>query len=129
MKKQERRNAPRERLEPIAIRGFTSLDHKTLLSRSGYILEASSTGFMLHIPRKEIVPPKFRDAISLHELEGDHVILTIDVMDLEISGQIIRTKRINKETYEIAIDFSEDAPEYWREALIDMLPRGSDYDD
>lgn len=124
----DRREAPREKLDPIPIRGLTSIDHMTLLSRSGFIVDASKSGFLLHVARKSLVPEKFRNALSLSELEGDRVILLIEPLNLEISGHIARTKRINKETYEIVIDYTSDAPEYWREALLDMLPRRSDYE-
>lgn len=126
--RRDRRDAPREKLNPIEIRGLTSIDHMTLLSRTGYIVDASKTGFLLHISRKCLVPQKFRETLSLNELEGDRVILLIEPLNLEIGGHIARTKRLNKETFEIVIDFSSDAPEYWREALLDMLPRDSDYD-
>jgi len=65
--------------------------------------------------------------LSLQELEGDRVILMIDPLNLEIGGKIVRTKRITKDLYEIAIDYSDDAPEYWRECLLDLLPRETDY--
>lgn len=127
VKDSDRRIAPRESMEPIAIRAFTSLDHMTLLSRRGFIVEASSTGFLMHLERKDIVPKQFRETLSIDELKGDQIMLMIDPLNLEISGKIARTKRLSKDLYEIAIDFSDDAPEYWREALVDMLPRGSDY--
>ena len=120
---QDRRYSPREEVEPISIKAFTSLDHTTLISRTGEIIDASKTGFLLRIERKALVPKQFREALSLDPLVGDQVILTIDKMDLEIGGKIARAKRIGKENYEIAIDFSEDAPEYWRECLLDLLPR------
>ncbi len=128
-KDDERRIAPRENLDPIKIKGLMSMDHRTLLSRDGAIVNASKTGFRLLVERKNLIPPEFRDALSLAELEGDQVVLTIVPMDLEISGKITRTKRVNKEVYEVCVDYSEDAPEYWREALMDMLPRASDYKD
>ncbi len=126
--KMERRVAPREKLQqPIPVTGLTSLDHKVLLSRSGHIVDASKTGFLLIVDRKSLVPQKYRDALSIAEIEGDQMILVIEPMDLEIGGRIVRTKRLDKETYEICVDYSDDAPEYWREALMDMLPRASDY--
>lgn len=129
MKNSERRIAPRETVDPILIRAFTSLDHMTLLSRKGAIVEASTTGFLLQLERKEIVPKQFQKELSLDALLGDKVVLMIDAMNLEIGGKIARTKRLTKDLFEIAIDYSEDAPEYWREALVDMLPRGRDYHD
>jgi hypothetical protein len=124
----EKRLALRHEIEPIEINGFTSIDHMTLLSRSGLIVDASSSGFLLHVKRSALVPKQFREQLSLSELEGDQIILMIPKMDLEMSGRIVRTKRVNKEVYEIAIDYSEDAPEYWRECLLDLLPRPGEMD-
>ncbi|RYZ64069.1 MAG: hypothetical protein EOP05_12830 [Proteobacteria bacterium] len=100
----------------------------TLLSRTGYIVEASTTGFLLNVNRKDLVPKQFKNELSLEALLGDKVILMIEPMNLELSGKIARTKRLTKDVFEIAIDYSEDSPEYWREILVDMLPRAADYD-
>lgn len=125
----ERRVSPREELSPIPIRGFTSIDHMTLLSRIGFIVDASLSGFLLHVERKNILPKRFREQLSIDELIGDRVLLMIEPLNLEIGGTIARTRRVTKDIYEIAVDFSDDAPEYWREILIEMLPRASDYED
>lgn len=115
--------AAREDLEPLPIRGLTSIDHMTLLARKGFLVEASTTGFLLEIERRDLAPKIFRDSLSLQEIEGDRVYLMIDAMNLEVGGTITRTKRVNKDRYQIAVDFREDAPEYWRECLLELLPR------
>ena len=125
----ERRAAPREKLDPIEIRGLMSLDHMTLLSRSGRIVDASKTGFLMLVDRKDIAPKVFKDSLSLQEIEGDRIILTIDAMNLEMGGVVVRTKRVSKETFEVVVDFSSDAPDYWRECLFEMLPRAADYEE
>jgi len=113
----------REDLEPLPIRGLTSIDHMTLLARKGLLIEASTTGFLLEIERRDLAPKTFRDSLSLKDLEGDKVYLMIDAMNLEIGGTITRTNRVNKDRWQIAVDFREDAPEYWRECLLELLPR------
>lgn len=118
--------APRQSVEPLLISGFTSIDHLTLLSRQGVIVDASKSGFLLHVDRTDLLPKKFKEALSISELEGDQVLLKIPKLNIEISGKITRTHRFNKTTYEIAVDFSEDAPEYWRECLLEFLPKTSD---
>ena len=115
--------ALRENLEPLSIRGLTSIDHMTLLARRGWLVEASTTGFLIEIERRDLAPKTFRDSLSLKELEGDKVYLMIDEMNLEVGGIIARTHRVNKDRWQIAIDFREDAPEYWRECLIELLPK------
>ena len=120
--------ALRENLEPLPIRGLTSIDHMTLLARNGWLVEASTTGFLLEIERKDLAPKAFRDSLSLKELEGDKVYLMIDAMNLEVGGIIARTHRVSKDRWQIAIDFREDAPEYWRECLIELLPKPGGFD-
>lgn len=115
--------ALREDLEPLPIRSLTSIDHMTLLARQGWLVEASTTGFLLEVERKHLAPKVFRDSLSLKELEGDRVYLTIDAMNLEIGGTITRTHRLSKDRWQIAIDLRDDAPEYWRECLMEFLPR------
>lgn len=115
--------ALREDLEPLSIRGLTSIDHMTLLARRGLLVEASTTGFLLEVERRDLAPKAFRDSLSLKELEGDKVYLMIDEMNLEVGGTIARTHRVNKDRWQIAIDFREDAPEYWRECLVELLPK------
>ncbi|MDX9731998.1 MAG: hypothetical protein RBT63_09525 [Bdellovibrionales bacterium] len=120
---QEEYRAARESLEPLTIRGLTSIDHMTLLARNGLLVEASTTGFLLEVERRELAPKVFRDSLSLKELEGDKVYMMIDAMNLEVGGVITRTHRLSKDRWQIAIDFREDAPEYWRECLLEFLPR------
>lgn len=115
--------AARETIQPLAIRGLTSIDHLTQLARTGWLIEASTTGFLLQIPRKELIPKKFRDSLSLSELEGDKVYLLIDAMNLEVGGVVRRTERISKDMWHIGVDFRDDAPDYWRECLMDLLPK------
>jgi hypothetical protein len=57
------------------------------------------------------------------------VVLKIEEMNLELSGKITRTKLLGKEGFELAIDYSNDAPQYWRECLMDLLPTPQEFND
>ena len=118
----------REDVHPIRIAGFMSLDHLTMIARDGHIVDASITGFLLRIERKALLPKRFREALSLDSLNGSKVLLRLDELNLEIGGTIARTRRPNKDMFEIAVDFSDDAPEYWRQCLLDLLPRPGEMD-
>jgi hypothetical protein len=120
--------AARQEVYPIRVSSFTSLDHLTMISREGHIVDASATGFLLAVERKALLPKQFRDALSLDDLTGAKVILRLEEMNLEIGGVVTRTQRKAKDLFEIAIDFSEDAPEFWRECLMDLLPRPGEID-
>lgn len=124
----EEQRAPREDVHPIRVSGFTSLDHLTMVARDGYIVDASTTGFLLRIRRADLLPRQFKDALSLAELEGAKVLIRLEELNLEIGGAVARTKRSTKDAFDVAIDFSADAPEFWRECLMDLLPRPGELD-
>lgn len=48
--------------------------------------------------------------------------MTIAQMDLDIDGYIARTRMLGNGVFEVAVDFSQDAPHYWLECLYDLLP-------
>ena len=49
-------------------------------------------------------------------------------MNLELDGKIARTSYIGDGVFEIAVDFSETAPTYWRECLLDLLPDQGEFE-
>jgi hypothetical protein len=57
------------------------------------------------------------------------VVIRIEEMNLELSGKVTRTRLLGKEGFEIALDYTNDAPEYWRECLMDLLPTPQEFDD
>ncbi len=52
----------------------------------------------------------------------------LEEMNLEVSGVITRTQLLGKKGFYIAVDYSEEAPEYWRECLMDLLPKPGELD-
>ena len=126
--KAEQRVAERKELEPLYISDLTSLDPFSLLARSGVIVDASASGFRIHIHRKDLVPKVLRENLTLDCIVGERVKMHIQQMELEIDGHVARTALLGKGTFEVAVDFSEQAPQYWRECLIDLLPMPGEMD-
>lgn len=123
--KSERRIAQRKDINFIPVKNLATLDPFTMICKKAEIVDASSTGFLLYVHRKQLMPKGLRANLSLKPLEGERVMLKIEDMELDLDGFISRTRFIGDGIFEIAIDFSADAPEYWRECLVDLLP-GSD---
>ncbi|PIT99597.1 MAG: hypothetical protein COT74_11410 [Bdellovibrionales bacterium CG10_big_fil_rev_8_21_14_0_10_45_34] len=122
MIKKSNRVSTRKEIEGINVSNLTALDKFAVISRKAKLVDASSTGFLLLVDRKDIVPKALRQTLTLESIEGEPIMLTISEMDLEIDGLVTRTKFLGKGIFEVAIDFSFDAPEYWRECLLDLLP-------
>ena len=121
--KSEKRYFDRQELDPLAIQGLISISDLTPIADGGYLVEASVSGFRLEVHRDELCDPKLRDHLTLEDIVGCQVSIFIPAMDLDITGLITRTKYRGDGTFEIGIDYTSDAPEYWRECLCDLLPK------
>jgi hypothetical protein len=122
------RMAPRKQTHPVLVSYMTSLDDFTKITRNCEIIEASSSGLLLQVKREDLLPRHLRDTLTLDCLIGDRVFLHLEDMQLEISGTIARTQLLGKRGFLIAIDYTEDAPDYWRECLMDLLPQPGELD-
>jgi len=117
-----RRVAPRKEVTPVNVSYITSLSDFTKIAKNCEIIEASATGLLLLIKREDLLPSTLRKNLSLDLLVGESVFMHLEDMNLEISGSIARTQLLGKKGFHVAVDYSEDAPEYWRECLMDLLP-------
>lgn len=126
------RSAPRKKvgketgqdLAKLTVDSFSSLDNLQKLAKHGQIVEASSVGILIKFKRDDFVSKDLRSNLNIDQLIGQNIFFNIHEMDLEISGKVARTKFLGKEGFLVAIDYTEDAPEYWRECLMDLLPTG-----
>lgn len=123
-----KRVAPRKEVEPIRVSYMASLNNLAKIAKNCEIVEASATGLLLTVLRDDLIPQSLRGNLNLDCLIGDRVYLKVEPMNMEISGEIRRTKFLGKQGFHIAVDYSEDAPEYWRECLMDLLPKPGEFD-
>ena len=125
----EKRYFDRQAIDPLAIQGLIAISDLTPIADGGFLVEASPSGFRLVINREELCDPELRENLNLDVLNGLQVSIFIPAMDLDITGLITRTKYAGEARFEIGIDYTSDAPEYWRECLCDLLPRPGEYTD
>jgi hypothetical protein len=123
-----KRVAPRKEVEPLRVSYMASLNNLAKLAKNCQIVEASASGLLLTVLRDDLIPPSLRGNLNLDCLIGDRVYLKVEPMNIEISGEIKRTKFLGKQGFHIAVDYSEDAPEYWRECLMDLLPKPGEFE-
>ncbi len=118
-----RRVAPRKEIDPLLISTVSSMENLMKIAKGGQIVEASISGFLLIVKREDLVPLTLRRNLTIDELIGTKILIHLPQMNLEISGRITRTQLVpSDKCFEIGIDYTDDAPEYWRECLLDLLP-------
>ena len=120
--KRKLRTAPRKGIAPLTIDSLNSSENLEKLAKHGEIIQASSSGILLVLRREDFLKKELKQNLNIDILLGKKVFFTIHEMDLEISGKVARTKFLGKQGFLIAVDYSKDAPEYWRECLMDLLP-------
>ncbi len=123
-----RRLAERKETEGIEISDLTSISNYSVIARYGKIINASNSGFLIEIERHSLVPEDLRENLSLDSTIGQNVVLYLPQMNLDLDGTISRTKRVGRGKYVIAINFSSDVPEYWRDCLVELLPAPGEID-
>jgi hypothetical protein len=120
--KRKFRSAPRQQISPLTLDAFSSLENLEKLAKFGEIVEASSSGILIHFKREDFLKPELRSNLNLDVLIGHKVFFNIHEMNLEITGTVARAQFLGKKGFYVAVDYSSEAPEYWRECLIDLLP-------
>lgn len=124
-----RRLAPRRDIAPLKVSTMSSVENLVKIAKGGLLIEASITGFLMILKREDLVPVSLRKNLTLDEIVGMKILIHLPQMNLEIFGEIVRTRLVGrKEGFEIAIDYTSDAPEYWRECLLDLLPSPGEFD-
>ena len=128
--KTDRRVTSRKEVYPLRISYLAIRDDGLAkIVRAGIIVNASAHGMLLQIRREDIIPRSLKNTLTFDTLIGNNVIIKIDEMNLELSGKITRTRLLGKNGFELGIDYTSDAPQYWRECLIDLLPTPQEFSD
>lgn len=127
--KAERRITSRKEVYPLRVSSLAVMESMAKLVRHGIVVNASAHGMLLHIKREDLIPKALKNSLSLDSLIGDTVVIKLEEMNLELSGKITRTRFMGKEGFELAIDYSDDSPQYWRECLMDLLPTPQEFNE
>ncbi len=122
------RAAPRREITPLQVSSVASLENLAKIAKFAEIVEASTTGFLMIIRREDLIPANLRKNLTLESLHGSKILLHLPQMNIEIAGRIARTQLVGKKGFELGIDYTDDAPEYWRECLVDLLPAPGEFD-
>ena len=128
MKAANRRIADRKDVDVIEITDLTSLSDYEILVRQARIVDTSTSGLLLEVERKHLVPKNLRENLSLQEIKGLKVAMFLPQMNLDLDGTITRADHIGKGKFEVGIQFSDEVPLYWRECLVELMPAPGEID-
>ena len=123
----EKRTHNRKVTGEVGFSELTSLTNYLQIASAGVVVDASISGFLISLNRDDIVLSELKDTLSLQQLVGQHVCLFLTQMNIDLDGYIIRADHKGKGQFEIAIEFTDDVPEYWRACLYDLLPTDGNF--
>jgi hypothetical protein len=76
-----------------------------------------------------LVPKDLRDNLTMDCQVGHQVEMYLPQMNLDLDGTITRATHVGKGNFEVAVTFSSEVPEYWRDCLVDLLPSPGEIDE
>ena len=120
--KVEKRKSPRKLLDPIHVADIEAMGHAMIVAYHGKLLNASATGLLISINRSDLKPDLLDRKVPLEAIEGDDVVMKIVEMELKIDARVVRTRYVDEALCEIAVDFADMVPTYWRDCLVEFLP-------
>lgn len=126
--KSKHRKNSRKSVHPLEISRIVLGHNQARLATGGTLVEVSESGFRLLVDRKDFQSSKFRSNLDLSDLVEEIIWIHLDDLDLVIEGTIKRTRFLGKGIFEVGVDYSDSAPDYWRECLVDLLPRPNELD-
>ncbi len=118
----DRRVSNRKDIDFIQVNDLTAINDYSVIASTGQIINASPSGFLLQIQRKDLIPDSLKGTLTLDATLGKQVVLYLPQMNLDLDGTITRASHMGKGKFVVAIDFSTEVPVYWRDCLIDLLP-------
>ena len=125
----QNRAAFRKKVEGVTVSNVSILKPFCSLTKRAVLVNASSKDFLILIQRKDLIPKYFRHNLTLQDIVDSPLVLTIEQMDLTLSGYVTRTAMIGKGLFEVAVDYSQDSSEYFRECLFQLLPNKGEFED
>jgi hypothetical protein len=112
----------RKAVKEVFVEEFRHIDDGELLFRRAQLINASTVGLLFKVDRSDLASEGLRGRLTLDPIMGTSVSFKFEMMGTKLEGEITRTKPLGKGSFIVAVDFRDDAPEYWREILVDILP-------
>ncbi len=125
----ENRVAKRKVTETIDVQDVTSLKSYLVIAKHAQIVNASTSGFLMHVDRKFFELEDLKNTMNIDTVLNEKIVLFLPQMNLDLEGLITRTKHVGKGVFEIAAQFTPNVPDYWKECLIDLLPEQGEFED
>ncbi len=116
------RKSARKEIAVLNLTRISTLDNLAKIASEGLVTQVSKSGILLNVKRTHLIPQYLRQNLNLDVLIGKRLLIHIHELNLDMSGVVSRTALRGSGGFIIALDFSEDAPDYWRECLVDLLP-------
>lgn len=122
------RKSARKKTHPIELSKVVLGINQVRFASGGNLIEVSSSGFKITLNRNELSIQKYRNQLNLDDLVGEEIWIHLNDLDLVIDGTVTRTRFLGKGLFEVGIDYSYTAPDYWRDSLVDLLPNPHEFD-
>ena len=121
VKKEARQNV-RKKTSYVLAEDITCLSDYKLIASRALLIDIDVEAFRLRVKREDLQKLELKEGLTLNPILGQFVAVFLPHMGLDLDGLIVRTRRVDKDHFDVVVQFSKDIPLYWRECLLEMLP-------
>ncbi len=106
----------------VKVISVRTVNPPNLIANSAVLVNASNDSFLVHIDRVDLKWIELRRHINLTPLEGKSITLTLEPMNLDISGYVVQTIMLGNGMFALNVNFGNKYSNYFKECLFDLLP-------
>ena len=106
----------------IKVVSVNTLHPPELIANKALLTKVTNEGFSITIKRCNLVSPELKCNVGLSPIEGKQISLTIEQMDLNLSGYIVKTYMLGGGNSSMDISFSREYSDYFKDCLFDLIP-------
>ena len=109
-------------LKGIKATSIALAEEEELVVKKAFVSHLSPLGFKLICHSKNFITETLKFQMSCYALWQKELYMYIPDMNLDLEGIVTHVRYIQNGRWEISIEFSPSAPQYWRECLSDLWP-------
>lgn len=106
----------------INVISVRTVNPPNLVANSAVLVNASNDSFELHVDRVNLDWIELRRHVNLTPLEGKSITLTLEQMNLELGGYVVKTNMLGDGMFAVNVNFGNKYSSYFKDCLFDLLP-------
>ena len=109
-------------LKGIKVASIALAEEEKLVVKKAFVSNLSPLGFKLVFHNQNFISDSLKFHLHFYALLQKELCMYIPDMEMDLDGIVTDVRYLEDGKWEVSIEFSPSAPQYWRECLCDLWP-------